>query len=186
MVQVVAEKGYVATTVADIVERAGVSRRTFYEQFKSKEDCFLAGYDAGVEVMLTRMGAAAATAGISEDDWRARLRSDLTAYMQLLAEEPAFAWSLHVEVLAAGSEALKRRARVFAVFSERTRQGYENARAEDPQLPELPGEAFAVHTGGLDEVIRECLRTRGPDALSGLVDPAVATTMALFGQRSLS
>ena len=58
MAQVVAEKGYPATTVADVVERAGVSRRTFYEQFQDKEACFLAAYDVGLAVVLGRIQAA--------------------------------------------------------------------------------------------------------------------------------
>src|SRR2546430_485761 len=55
MAQVVAEKGYPATTVADVVERAGVSRRTFYEQFADKEACFLAAYDVGLSAVLGRI-----------------------------------------------------------------------------------------------------------------------------------
>src|SRR4051794_32391335 len=55
---VVAEKGYARTTVADVIERAGVSRKTFYEHFRDKETCFLAAYDTGVEVLLATMRAA--------------------------------------------------------------------------------------------------------------------------------
>src|SRR5438105_1831196 len=55
MAQVVAERGYPATTVADVVERAGVSRRTFYEQFADKEACFLAAYDVGLTAVLGRI-----------------------------------------------------------------------------------------------------------------------------------
>src|SRR3954451_610367 len=55
-----AEKGYAHTTVADVIAGAGVSRATFYEHFAGKEDCFVAAFDAGVEIML---GAVGATAG---------------------------------------------------------------------------------------------------------------------------
>src|SRR3954452_16599761 len=68
--QAVAEKGYAATTVADVVERASVSRRTFYEQFDSMEDCFLAAFNMGVEIVLGRLAEAAEL--IAADDWRAR------------------------------------------------------------------------------------------------------------------
>src|SRR6195256_1200113 len=60
MAEAVAEKGYVGTAVADVIERAGVSRETFYEHFSSKEDCFLAAYDTGVEALHEVMGAALA------------------------------------------------------------------------------------------------------------------------------
>jgi AcrR family transcriptional regulator len=181
IVQAAAEKGYGATTVADVVARAGVSRRTFYEHFSSKEDCFLNAYDTGVEIVLGRMREAAA--GVDTDDWRAVMRSDLEAYLAMLAEQPEFAWSLHIEVLAAGHAALERRAAIFGLFTARTKANYALARREDPSLPELPDEAFAVHTGGMDELVRECLRTRGAKALPQLVEPGLVATLALFGAR---
>src|SRR3954463_3168983 len=52
MADAVAEKGYAHAAVADVIERAGVSRRTFYEHYANKEECFLAAYDAGVSGML--------------------------------------------------------------------------------------------------------------------------------------
>lgn len=174
----VAEKGYGATTVADVCELAGVSRRTFYEQFESKEECFLAAYDTGVEILLGRM--AEATEALGESDWRAVTRSDLETYLKLLADEPEFAWSLHIEVLAAGPAALERRAAIFGIFTERTRRLYEVARREDPDLPELPDEVFRIHTGGMDELVRDHLRSRGAATLPELTDPAVAATVALF------
>lgn len=182
MAAVVADKGYAATTVADVVERAGVSRSTFYEQFEDKQAGFLAAYELGVEIVLGRLGEAAAELP-EGGDWRARVRSDLATYIQVLTDEPAFARALHVEVLAAGSAAIERRAEMFALFADRTRRRHGLARREDPELPALPPEAFLLHTGGLDELIRECLRTRGADALPELVEPALRATLALFGDR---
>ena len=179
IVRAAAEKGYGATTVADVVERAGVSRRTFYEHFSGKEECFLSAYDTGVEIVLGRMRGAAAA--IDTDDWRAAMRSDLEAYLTLLAEQPEFAWSLHVEVLAAGQAALERRAAIFGIFTARTKANYELARRQDPTLPKLPDEAFALHSGGVDDLVRERMRTRGANALLELLEPALAATLALFG-----
>ncbi len=181
--QVVAEKGYAATTVADIVDRASVSRSTFYEQFPDKEACFLAAFDFGVEYVLGKMREAWETLDAG-DDWRAHVRSDLTTYLKVLAAEPAFARALHVEVLAAGPAALERRAQMFTLFSGRTRASNELARAQEPTLPELPAATFAMHTGGLDEMVREWLRTRGPETLPELAEPALAATFALFGDRA--
>jgi AcrR family transcriptional regulator len=181
IVQVVADKGYGPTTVADVVERAGVSRSTFYEQFPDKEACFLAAFDFGVEIVLGQMRTAAEP--LEKGDWKARVRSDLETYLNVLATEPAFAWALHVRVLSAGPAALERRASFVALFSDRTRRAYEFARGQDRTLPELPPEAFLFHSGGVDELIRECLRTRGPEALPELTDPGVRATLALFGVR---
>src|SRR6516164_10070200 len=71
MVQSVAEKGYARVAVADVVERAGVSRKTFYEQFANKEECFLAAYDDGVDRLLAAIDAALATLA---PDWLAAAR----------------------------------------------------------------------------------------------------------------
>jgi AcrR family transcriptional regulator len=180
--QVVAEKGYAATTVADIVDRASVSRSTFYEQFPDKESCFLAMFDFGVEFVLGQMRDAWEHR-VADDDWRARVRSDLSTYVSVLASEPAFARALHVEVLAAGSAALERRAQVFARFTDRTRRIHELARSADPSLAELPREVFELHTGGMDELIRECLRTRGVEGLPELTNPAIEATLAMLGAR---
>jgi AcrR family transcriptional regulator len=178
----VADKGYSPTTVADIVERAGVSRKTFYELFPDKEAAFLAAFDTGVEVLLGRMVEAAEELP-ADADWRASVRSDLETYLKVLSEEPGFAWALHVEVMGAGPAALVRRAEVLALFTERTRRSHQLARKEDPGLPPLSDELFALHTGGMDELVRDCLRTRGAKALPKLADPAVKATLDLFGDR---
>ena len=177
----VAEKGYAATTVGDIVERAGVSRSTFYEQFPDKEAAFLAGFDTAVDIVLTRLREAAEVLG--EVDWRARVRSDLETYLSVLAAEPAFAWAIHVEALGAGPAALERRSQIFSIFSERTRRVYELARREAPSLPEVPDELFEIHTGGMDELVRETLRSRGAAALPELAEPAARATLVLLGDR---
>jgi AcrR family transcriptional regulator len=179
LMQAVADKGYATTTLSDIVNRAGVSRSTFYEHFSDKEDCFLQAFDTGVEIVLTRIREAAET--LPKDDWRAHVRSDLVTYLEVLSNEPAFAWSLHVEVMAAGPAALARRAAVVGMFTERTRRAHEMARTEDPSLPELPREAFVLHSGGLDEMVREHLREHGAATLPTIAEPALRATFALFG-----
>src|SRR5450755_2520420 len=65
--QVVAEKGYAAATVADVVDRASVSRSTFYDQFPDKETCFLAAFNEGAEFVLNRMHSAANSLGPARD-----------------------------------------------------------------------------------------------------------------------
>lgn len=182
IVQAIAEKGYAATTVADIVERAAVSRSTFYEQFADKESCFLDAYSFGVEYVLGEMRDARLSLGDGED-WRAHVRSDLATYLDVLAAEAAFAVSLHVEVLAAGPAALAYRARMLGLFAKRTQRVHELARAQEPWLPELPAEAFALHTGGIDELIRDRLRTVPASTLPSLTGPVLASTLALFGDR---
>ncbi len=64
-IEVVGEKGYADLTVADVIKRAGVSRRAFYEHFSNREDCFLATYDA---IMTESSTALARALGVAEED----------------------------------------------------------------------------------------------------------------------
>src|SRR3954468_5725512 len=81
MIDVVAEKGYAAATVADAVRAARVSRGTFYALFASKEACFIEAYRRNVEVLEARIEAAVHE---QDGDWRARLRAGLRAYLERL------------------------------------------------------------------------------------------------------
>jgi AcrR family transcriptional regulator len=182
MAQVVAEKGYAATTVADVVERAGVSRRTFYEQFADKEACFLATYDVGLAAVMGRIREAVeARPGAG---WREQARSGVEAFLALLAAEGAFARALQVEILTAGPAALERRAGMLAMFSGVWRNRHERARAEEPELPARSDEVFTILTAGLEELIRDCIRRRGPAALPDLANPIVRAVIAVFGGRA--
>ncbi|MDQ1490958.1 MAG: hypothetical protein QOD57_4798 [Actinomycetota bacterium] len=196
MAQIVAEKGYPATTVADVVERAGVSRRTFYEQFADKEACFLAAYDVGLTVVLSRIreavegvperlpppssGGDPLTAGPT-GGWRERARAGVEAFLVLLAAEPAFARALQLEILTAGPAALERRAGMLVMFSGVWRNVFEQARAEEAGRPALPDEVFTILTAGLEELVRDCIRTKGTDALPELAEPILRTVFAVFG-----
>jgi AcrR family transcriptional regulator len=102
MAEVVALRGYGRATVADVIEHAGVSRKTFYEHFSDKEECFLAAYDAGVEVLMATMRAG--------DD-------PVAAYLNTLAAEPAFARTFLIEIGAAGPRAIARRREVHDAFA---------------------------------------------------------------------
>src|SRR5215204_1386299 len=104
----VAERGYGAATIDDVVRRAGVSKKTFYEHFADKEDCFLAAYETASEELFERVREAHE----SHDDWLDRTRAGIVAYLRWLAADPALARVYLVEVAAAGPHALERRERV--------------------------------------------------------------------------
>ena len=92
----VAEKGYAATTVGDVVSGAGVSRKTFYEHFADKEEC---SWPPGTPVC--RWYSTRSTSNEQAADPIGRMRSGLRAYLETLAAEPAFARSFFIEVVAA-------------------------------------------------------------------------------------
>ena len=103
-----AEKGYVGTSVEDVLKRARVSRQSFYAIFSSKLDCFMTAFDVASELLLRHLEDAAGSAG----DPVERFERAFGAYLDALAAEPGYARLFLVEVYAAGPEAVQRRAEV--------------------------------------------------------------------------
>ncbi|APA94777.1 hypothetical protein NS506_00698 [Nocardia seriolae] len=115
MAEAMTENGYVGTPVAAVIKRAGVSRETFYEQFRSKEDCFEAAYERAAELMLT--GILTATGAEFDGETGAeRIERLLGSYLDALAGQPAYARLFLVEVYAVGSEAIDRRTQMQETF----------------------------------------------------------------------
>lgn len=144
MTAVVADKGYLETTVQDVLERSGVSRRTFYSHFKDKQDCFLAAHKLAWDAMHTRVAEAFEVPG----PWPQRIRSALRAALETIEAEPELARIWVVEPLVAGPEALARYAEGVATFQAYVEEGREHA-----LVSELP-EEVSLHTiAGLTAVI---------------------------------
>jgi AcrR family transcriptional regulator len=165
MADVVSEKGYAAATVGDVTARAGVSRKTFYEQFEDKQSCFLAGFDAGVAVLVSHLREK--TAG--QRGWYDRLRIGLEAFFKLLSEEPAFTRCLAIDAFAAGEVARQRRAALVAGFAEVYRRTNAEARAQDASIVELDLEVCRAIAGGVDEALRGYVEAGRIEELPSLV-----------------
>jgi AcrR family transcriptional regulator len=106
MAKAMSEDGYVGTSVADVIRRAGVSRETFYQLFSSKLDCFMHAFDVAGDLLVAQLGPSSAPTGDPPD----RFERVIGAYLDTLAAEPAFARLFLVEVHAAGPAAMARRA----------------------------------------------------------------------------
>ena len=104
VVEAVAEHGYNAATIASITAAAKISRRTFYEYFEDKEDCFLAAYEMIEAHVLDSMLAAPG----AEEPWPERVRARLAALLDVLSRDSAVARCFLVEPLAAGGEVAAR------------------------------------------------------------------------------
>lgn len=109
MVEVVAADGYQGAAVSRVVARAGISRRTFYELFAGREECFLAALEQGV----ARIGAQMGEAYAREDTWREGVRMAVATGLACLDAESELARASAVEALGAGPVVLARRARVL-------------------------------------------------------------------------
>jgi AcrR family transcriptional regulator len=115
MLRAVSELGHREVNVQDVIERAGVSRPTFYEHFANKEDCFLAALETTATRLRNSVADAAAQGG---DSWRDRLRLGLEEVLRFVAVEPDAARTLIVEARAASPEAVQRRDALLDHFSE--------------------------------------------------------------------
>jgi AcrR family transcriptional regulator len=183
MARAVAERGYGATTVSDVVNAGRISRRTFYEQFRDKEHCFLETYRTGCENGLAQIDAA--VRALEEPDWRTRLWVSLETYLDVLAAEPHFARVLLIDVLGAGPRALEVRERVLGIYVEQYRGLRERARAEDPELPDVPDEFLRGLVGGIAELVQQCLLESPARQVSGRLR-ALNPTLVSFGTAVLT
>jgi AcrR family transcriptional regulator len=183
MVQAVAEKGFARVAVADVIDRAGVSRKTFYEQFANKEECFLAAYDAGVDRLLATIDEAL---GALAPDWLAGTRNAVEVYLQAMAASPAFARAFLIEVLGAGPQALARRDVVQERFAAQLAAIHRRARADIPEIPALPPHTFRAAVGAVNELVSAHVLEHGAGTLPELADAILDVHLALLVGRELA
>jgi AcrR family transcriptional regulator len=181
MAGAVAEKGYARVAVADVIDRAGVSRKTFYEQFANKEACFLAAYDAGVDAMLAAIEGEIRAAA---PDWLRGAEAGTRCYLETLAANPAFARTFLVEVLAAGPEALERRRVVHERFAALLETIQRAARKDLPELPDPSHHVYRAAVGAVNELVTEELLRSGADALPAMLGAVLEVQMSLLVGRA--
>src|ERR1700678_1513993 len=116
-VAAVAEKGYPAVTVADIVRRARVSRAAFYVHFRGREECFIAATGRGGQLLMEHVidAVRAAPAHAADEE---TLRAGCRAFLRFLADEPAFARVFYIEMPAAGTHSVERLHAAGSRFTE--------------------------------------------------------------------
>jgi AcrR family transcriptional regulator len=104
LAEAIAENGYAGTTIGHITRHAAVSRRTFYEHFSSKDECFVSAYDTVMEELRGRVSSAFD----EQDDWPHAVRAGIAAMLEFLAAEPNLARLCMVEALVAGPVVVER------------------------------------------------------------------------------
>jgi AcrR family transcriptional regulator len=176
---VVAAKGFKGATVADVIAHAGVSRRTFYEQFQDLEACFLAAYERGMQALFGAIRQA--LRDTPDDDWQMRTRRAVQAYLQALAAAPEVTWSFSIESLGAGSQALERRGWVLEQWVAQWRALQTLRERADPSAPKVGDTRLLALVGGIEELVRDCLRRRGAQALPKLAARITDFALAVLG-----
>ncbi|MCQ4129042.1 TetR/AcrR family transcriptional regulator [Rhodococcus erythropolis] len=181
MMDLAADIGYHATSVADVVKSAGVSKRTFYELFDGMDDCFATALETCVAIALTKMNEATETTA-DQSDWHDLLTVSVHTYLSTLAVEPKAARAMHIEILNAGPAASAARLRMVQIFADRMRALHAVAGQREPDLPEpLPG-VFEFFVDGLDGRIRHHLLTAAASTLTTLTPVIVEAGTALLGR----
>jgi AcrR family transcriptional regulator len=145
VVEVASGTGYGGLTVRDVIERAGVSRRTFYEHFENKDQAFLAAYDLVVSRLAVEVEAST-TRGVS---WSEKVGLGLNTFLDRLASDPALAHLCVVDILAAGPPALAIRSGAMEAFRNFLHPGLN----EGPEGLPIPALAAETAIGGAYEVV---------------------------------
>jgi AcrR family transcriptional regulator len=178
----VAEAGYAAVTVADIVRRAKVSRAAFYAHFADKEDAFLAATREGGQLMSDRVVAAtrALPAGAPDEDV---LRAGCRAFLEFLVDEPAFARVFYVDMPTAGPRAVERFDQADRRFAAMTATWHARARTRHPEWPAVPADAYQALAGAYAELVRSRVRAGRTQTLPELEDTLVSLHLAVLAAK---
>ena len=150
MVEAVDERGFLATTITDLVSRAGISRRSFYEHFHNKEECLLATYDEIIEPLTRRVGKASR----SVDGWPAQLEAFIRELFTAVGDRPDLAQLVCVEMGAAGPVGVQRWAQGAAYMQRFITDGFERA----PGPGTLPDPVARAIVGALRKIMYSSVR----------------------------
>jgi AcrR family transcriptional regulator len=146
--ELTAEQGYDSTKIGDIVRRAGVARKTLYDNFEGKEEVFLAAFDAAVDEVFRRVEEDCAKV---ESGWEEQVQAGLAAFLRYVAEEPALARMCMIEALSATPAATERYEQAVQRFVELTKRTVPH----NDQLPETIEETLV---GGVAWIVYQQIR----------------------------
>lgn len=172
-VEVVAERGYAGLTVAQVIDRAGVSRRTFYELFKDCDDCFLATFEWGI----AQLSSLVVESYLEESSWHNGVRAGLQTMLGFLDVEHGWARLLVVESLQAGGQVVA--ARLSAL--EHLSVVLEGRRPrEDSGHTPLPLAAKAIVGGSAWIIYSHLISYQSSSSLMSLQAPIMALIVLAY------
>ena len=169
MASVLADKGYQATTIADIAKHARVSKRTFYEHFADKEACFIACYAAASEFLIQTIMNAAAT---HDMPWDKRIRAATHAYLFALESRPELTRALMMDIYAAGPAAMRVRRVGQKRFADQLRRLVDAGRKDKQAWRKLSSAMAAAVIGGINELVLLAVEEGRAQSLTELANTA--------------
>lgn len=158
MAELSSEQGYEATKIADIVRRAGVARKTLYDNFDGKEEVFLAAFDSAVDELAQRTEDACEE---TDGEWIDRVAAGLRAFLTYLGENPAVARMCIVEAVSATPAASDR-------YDEALRRFVELLRRNAPTDTGLPVTIEDSLVGGVAWILHQQIRSGGTEQVVDL------------------
>ncbi len=161
MLEAVGAEGYDGASVRTVLDRTGLYRQAFYDNFADKDACYLAALELGIE----RFEALVARAAASEESWRGKLRAGLGALLDQLDTESDFGRGVIVEVHAAGPQALARRAEAM----KRAADFIDLARVEADESESPPQIAPEGIVAGIHAIVHSRLSTGASDGFRQLL-----------------
>ncbi|AGZ51598.1 TetR/AcrR family transcriptional regulator [Mycobacterium kansasii] len=174
----IGERGYRATTVADVVRHARTSKRTFYDQFASKEQCFLELLRADVEKLGEKISAA-----VDPDaDWHQQIRQAVEAYVGHIESRPAITLSWIRELPSLGAVARPVQRRGLQLLSTLLIDLSASPGFRRAGLPPLTVPLSVILLGGLRELTALAVEDGRP--VRDVAEPAIDASIALLGPRS--
>jgi AcrR family transcriptional regulator len=180
-----AEKGYQATTIADIARTARVSKTVVYAHFRDKEQCLLELYSRANDNVLATVRQAQDDARRAGLPWRERLRAGISAYLEALAAGPAVAWAALVEVQAAGRTALSRRREVIDRYVDLLVEVAGGLSTDDPgEVRPVSRDLVLAAVGGINELILARVECGEAETIPELTDVATAILVGLLERRA--
>jgi AcrR family transcriptional regulator len=180
-----AEKGYQATTIADIAREARVSKTVVYAHFRDKEQCLLELYSRATDQVLATVRSAREEALAAGLPWRDRVRAVIVAYLTALAAGPAVAWAAVVEVQAAGRSALALRREVIDRYVELVAAlSAELAEQHPDEVRPLDRAIVLAAVGGINELILARVERGEAERLPEDAEVAAAVVIGLLERRT--
>jgi AcrR family transcriptional regulator len=173
----IGESGYRASTVADVVRHARTSKRTFYDQFASKEECFLELLATDIE----KLGESIVAAVDPEADWHRQIRQAVEAYVAYIDARPAITLSWIRELPSLGAVARPVQRRGIQLLSDLLIDLSAGAGFRRADLPPLTAPLAVILLGGLRELTALAVEDSQP--VREIVEPAVDACIALLGPR---
>ncbi len=177
MTRAIARKGFAEASVADALVEVRVSRKTFYELFKDKEDCFIAAYKVAHNALIGHIQKA--VRGVTSPLEQAV--TEHRAYLEFFSKDPEIGKAFLVGIRSAGERALEKRERAHEVFAGMHREIHARLREKNRKLPTLPDSIYSALVGSHNTIVAIELEKGRGKTLASQLPVLLYLTLSTYG-----